>query len=506
MVPAAFRLVDSVPKTPSGKLDRARLSSLPYGEIETSPSAEPRTRNERVLARIWEDLLCAEGGGIDSSFLDIGRDSLLSVRCVTLARKAGLNLAGNQLYRTPTTGALFFLRGGILNIKNLDHALAHVIEKHKGLGLRFARTQDGLGLGIGPCPTERIVGKIDLVRMVSPDQRRTIEIVSAERQHMFRFDGHTPLVHIAASRASESGDYYLLVLMHHVVAVGIGYRLFLEVLEDAYNALATGHGVNGPEAVQRLSSRLKRLENYADSEAPDEIKYREDIDCDQFSLRVSDASSHGTSVEGSARTVHDASLGRRREDASGRSLRVDQAKYHLEIEREATAGLLSNGARSAPCQVFDAFLAALSSACGALFDNYSLWIDSVTWTRGRLFDDFDSSRIIGLISELVRLPLNVSGSESHSYRARLIYRQRNALPREGIGFLALKFLNRDPVVRCRLDHLPLPWGELSRRFAPPFRRLFSRHRLLPTSDRLTHDPSRADYEVAAIFARSCNRS
>ncbi|MCA1424218.1 MULTISPECIES: hypothetical protein [unclassified Bradyrhizobium] len=102
------------------------------------------------------------------------------------------------------------------------------------------------------------------------------------------------------------------------------------------------------------------------------------------------------------------------------------------------------------------FLAALSGACGALFGNYSLWIDSLTSTRGRLFDDFDSSQIIGLLSELVPLSLNVTGRESRSDRARLIYRQRNALPRGGIGFRALKFLNRDPAVRRRLDRLPLP--------------------------------------------------
>ncbi|WP_407194511.1 phosphopantetheine-binding protein [Bradyrhizobium sp. STM 3566] len=99
---AFFRLVDSVPLTTSGKIDRTRLSSVPYRGIETSQSAEPRTRNERVLARIWEDLLGVKGVGIDSSFFDIGGESLLSVRCVTLACKAGLNLTVNQLYRTPT--------------------------------------------------------------------------------------------------------------------------------------------------------------------------------------------------------------------------------------------------------------------------------------------------------------------------------------------------------------------------------------------------------------------
>ncbi|WP_439403403.1 condensation domain-containing protein [Bradyrhizobium sp. DASA03068] len=500
LVPATFRLVDSVSPTTSGKIDRARLFSLPYRQIKTNPSFEPRTRNERILSRIWGNLLGAKGVGIDSNFFDIGGESLLSVRCVTLARKAGLNLTVNQPYRTPTIrdlaagqaeaaphnvassdsllpvtpaisfwnsligldeyfkiGDLFFLGGGLLNIKVLDRALAHVIERHEGLRLRVARTQDGLRLGIRRCPAERFVEKIDLVRMNGPDQRRTIEGVSARRQHLLRFDGHTPLVHVAAFPTSESGDYYLLVLMHHFVADGMGYRLFLEVLEGAYNARAAGHDVNGPKTVQRLSPWLKRLERYANSEAPDKLKHWEDIDYDQFNLRVREASSRGTSVaEGSARELRDAGLGGRREDANGRSLRVHQAKYPLEIDEEPTAGSLGIGVRTAYCQDFDVFLAALSGVCGALSGNCSLWVDNLTSARGRLFSGVDSSQIIGFISELVPLPLNVTGRESRSDRARLIHRQRYALPRGGIAFRALKFQNRDQAVRYRLDRLPLP--------------------------------------------------
>lgn len=500
MLPAAFRAADSIPLTTSGKIDRTRLSSVPYRYIETNLSAEPRTRNEQVLARIWEDLLGAKAVGIDGSFFDLGGDSLLSVRCVTLARKAGLNLTVNQLYRTPTIrdlaadeargashnvpsengslpvppaiaswnhlvgfdehfnmGDLFFLPGRILNIQILERALAHVMERHEGLRLRIARTQDGLRLRIGPCLAERIVEEINLVGMTGPDQRRAIESVSARRQHMFRFDGHTPLVHVTAFRTSESGDYYLLALIHHFVADGIGYRLFLEALDGAYNALAAGDDVNGSKTPQGLSHWLKRLEHYANSEAPGELKYWEQIDYDQFNLRVSDTSSRGASFgKETARELHYANLGGSREDACCRSLSEEQAMYHLAMDEEATAGLLSITARSAHCQDVDVFLAALSGAFGGLFGNYSLFIDGLTSARGGLFDDFDSSQIIGHISELVPLPLIVTGREPRSNRARSIYQQRNALPRRGIGFRALKFLNRDPAVRSRIDRLPLP--------------------------------------------------
>ncbi|KRQ93631.1 non-ribosomal peptide synthetase [Bradyrhizobium valentinum] len=500
MIPAAFRLVDTIPLTASGKIDRARLSSVPYREVGPVPSAEPRTRKERILAGIWQDLLGAKWVGIDQSFFDIGGDSLLSVRCVTLARKAGLNLTVDQLYRTPTIrelaadraavtlhtfpsadaslpvipaisswnrlvgfdehfniGDLFFLPGGVLNIRILERALAHVMDRHEGLRLRIARTDDGLRLTIGPSVAERLVEEIDLVGMTDLQQRKAIESVSARRQHTFRFDGQTPLVNVTVFRTSQSGDYYLLVLMHHFVADGIGYRLFLEALDGAYNALASGHAVSGPENIQMLSPWLKRLEHYANSEAPAELEYWERIDYHQFNLHVSDTSSGGASFSKvTARELHHARVEGRIDEANCRSLWEDQAKYHLEIDKEATADLLNIAARLAHCQDFDVFLAAISGAFGRVFGNYSLWIDSLTSIRGRLFDDLDPSQIIGHISELVPLPLSLTGTEPRPDRARSIYRQRNVLPRRGIGFRAMKFLNRDPAVRSRIDRLPLP--------------------------------------------------
>ncbi|MHC4049582.1 amino acid adenylation domain-containing protein [Bradyrhizobium sp. 25ACV] len=500
MIPAAFRFVDNIPLTTSGKIDRAGLSSVPYREVGPAPSAEPSTRKERILAGIWRDLLGIERVGIDQAFFDVGGDSLLSVRCVTLARKAGLNLTVDQLYRTPTIrelaadgatialhtapsvdgalpvtpaiaswkplvgfdehyniGDLFFLPGGMLDIRLLERALAHVMDRHEGLRLRIARTDDGLRLTIAASVAERLVEEINLGGMTSLRQRKAIESISARRQHMFRFDGQTPLVNVTVFRTSESGDYYLLVLMHHFVADGIGYRLFLEAVDAAYDALGSGHAVSGPETMQMLSPWLKRLEHYANSEAPAELEYWERIDYDQFNLHVSPTPAGSASFsQVTARELHYARLEGRADDANCRVLWEDQAKHHLEIGKEATADLLNIAARSAHCKDIDVFLAAISGACGRVFGNYSLWIDSLTSTRGRLFEDIDPSQIIGHISELVPLSLSLTGTEARPDRVRSINRQRNAPPRRGVGFRVLKFVNRDPAVRSRIDRLPLP--------------------------------------------------
>ncbi|MCW1413753.1 amino acid adenylation domain-containing protein [Rhizobium sp. 1AS11] len=498
MIPSDVQMVRLMPLTANGKIDRARLPFVSSRAMQKTEPAEPRTERERLLAGIWQELLGAKSIGIDDSFFDIGGNSLLSVRCVTLARKAGLSLTVNQLHQTPTirelatyqtsaaTSALaasdgpmpvtpaishwnscvgigehynivdlFFMPAGILNVFILERALAHVIGREEALRLRIAETESGLSQVIGSIP-DPIVEEINLVGMATAQQLTAIEQACAERQRIFRFDGRTPLIRVSAFRTSESGDYYLLVLLHHFVADGVGYRLFLNALEAAYDSFAAGRTAADPDTTT-LSRWLQRLGNYANGEAVTELEHWEGLRYDLFDIGVSDS---GTNAAGfsaqTARWLHYAGSEKHIDEEFCRPLWKDQATYHIRISEETTGKLLKVAAASAQCEDFDLLLAAISGAFGRAFGNYSLWIDSLTSTRGCLFDDIDPSQIIGYIGELVPLPLYVTGTESRPDRARSIYQQRTSLPRQGIGFRALKFLNRHPAVRERIDRLPLP--------------------------------------------------
>ncbi|WP_028002338.1 non-ribosomal peptide synthetase [Sinorhizobium arboris] len=496
MLPSDFRMVERMPLTPSGKIDRARLSSISSRPIRKARSAEPRTEREQLLAAIWQELLGTKAIGIDDSFFDVGGNSLLSVRCVTLARNAGVNLTVGQLHRTPTIrqlathqapaatgvtlkgslpvtpavthwnsivglgehyniGDLFFMPAGLLNISILERALVHVIGREEGLRLRINQTDRGLSQVIGSiadCPVE----EVDLVGVATSEQLTVIERACAERQHSFRFDGRTPLVKVSAFRTSESGDYYLLVLLHHFVADGVGYRLFLNALDKAYSSLAAGRIAADPGTTP-LSQWLARLNDYANGEAPAELQHWESLRYELFDIRVSDAGSRAARFSAeTARWLHYEGFDGPIDEKFCRPLWKDQATYRLRLDEETTTRLLKIVPTSAHCEDFDVLLAAISGAFGRAFGNYSLWIDSLTSTRGGLFDDIDPSQTIGYIGELVPLPLYVAGTESRQDRARSIYQQRSALPRKGIGFRALKFLNRHPDVRERIDRLPLP--------------------------------------------------
>jgi hypothetical protein len=93
MIPSFIGLLTQMPLTSNGKLDR---SSLPTpGELERRAQPEfvpPSTSTEKLLARIWAELLDVPKVGIHDDFFDLGGHSLLAMRAANTV---------SQLFRRP---------------------------------------------------------------------------------------------------------------------------------------------------------------------------------------------------------------------------------------------------------------------------------------------------------------------------------------------------------------------------------------------------------------------
>jgi len=83
MVPQQFVEIDSLPMTPSGKLDRRALP-VPQEECQTEEVyVAPQSEVEKVITGIWQELLHAKTVGIHDSFFDLGGNSLLLMRMLS---------------------------------------------------------------------------------------------------------------------------------------------------------------------------------------------------------------------------------------------------------------------------------------------------------------------------------------------------------------------------------------------------------------------------------------
>jgi len=103
MVPSAVMLLEALPLTANGKLDRAKLPA-PGTDAEVQDSfVAPRTPTEETVARIWRDVLKKPRIGITESFLDLGGHSLLAIRVLgRINKELGVRLPLRSLFETPT--------------------------------------------------------------------------------------------------------------------------------------------------------------------------------------------------------------------------------------------------------------------------------------------------------------------------------------------------------------------------------------------------------------------
>lgn len=104
MMPSSITVLDAMPKTESGKLNRP---ALPRPAVSTTGVTEPpRTDTERALAVVFGELLSAAQVGRFDDFFALGGDSILSVQLSARARAAGLPVSPRMVFENPTVQRL----------------------------------------------------------------------------------------------------------------------------------------------------------------------------------------------------------------------------------------------------------------------------------------------------------------------------------------------------------------------------------------------------------------
>ncbi|WP_324789308.1 non-ribosomal peptide synthetase [Streptomyces sp. H51] len=105
LVPQAFVLLDALPLTPSGKVDRRALPE-PEPLRGGAASSPPRDALETVIAQAWADTLKLDGVGREDHFFRLGGHSLVATRITSHLREAlGVAVALRTLFLNPTLAA-----------------------------------------------------------------------------------------------------------------------------------------------------------------------------------------------------------------------------------------------------------------------------------------------------------------------------------------------------------------------------------------------------------------
>jgi len=107
MVPNAFVILEALPLTANGKIDRRALPPPESSSEASDKYVAPRTPMEEILATIWSEVLKVQKVGINDNFFELGGHSLLATQLVAQIRdRLKIELPLRQLFNSATLAEL----------------------------------------------------------------------------------------------------------------------------------------------------------------------------------------------------------------------------------------------------------------------------------------------------------------------------------------------------------------------------------------------------------------
>ncbi|CAH0229002.1 non-ribosomal peptide synthetase [Pseudomonas carnis] len=498
MVPAHLIVLQSMPLTANGKLDRRALPE-PDPEANRQAYVAPRSELEHSLAAIWCAVLNVEQVGLDDNFFELGGDSILSIQVVSRARQAGIHFSPRDLFQHQTVQSLAavatrseliiaeqgLLTGPsgltpiqhwffdtdiparqhwnqalvlkplqLLDAHRLEQALLAVLEHHDALRLSFTPRDaqwhaEHMGVPEGGVLLQAQVRDMQACTALFTDTQRSLDLAQGPLLRALLVDG-------------PQGQQRLLIAIHHLVVDGVSWRILLEDLQNVYRQLSDGQSVSLPAKTSALRDWAARLQAYAHSES-----LREELSLWQAQLA-------GPTV---ALPVQRPQGARRNSDAETVSVRLDA---------ERTRQLLQQAPSAYRTQVNDLLLTALARVLCRWSGQASALIQLEGHGRETLFDDIDLTRSVGWFTSAYPLRLTPQAEQGDSIKA--IKEQLRGVPHKGLGYGVLRYLAED---LCKQSMAALPSAQVTFNYLGQFDQSFGTDALfhpLEESAGLAHDP------------------
>ncbi|WP_198299656.1 non-ribosomal peptide synthetase [Tumebacillus avium] len=115
MVPSAFVLLEAMPLTANGKINRRALPDPDFALLDDGTFVAPRNALEEQVAAVWAEVLGAEQVGVHNHFFLLGGHSLLATQVVSRVNKAfGVQVPLRVLFEAPTVAEFSQKLAGLL--------------------------------------------------------------------------------------------------------------------------------------------------------------------------------------------------------------------------------------------------------------------------------------------------------------------------------------------------------------------------------------------------------
>jgi len=469
MIPAYFILLDRIPLSPSGKIDRGCLPEPVV--INEKIYTPPETKTEKILVRIWSQVLGLKEQkiSIDDNFFQLGGDSIKVVLISARLQKYNMSISINEFFLKPTIreaakqirlvqreihqGVIdgpvaltpiqkwFFTKkfrgknhfnhmvwiqpSKRFDKKILKQVFIKILEHHDALRMVFKMSEDGVFQRNRGIMGEKLLDMKVIEYKTGIDMN--LERIAERINRSIRLSSG-PLLKLCLFRTKVND--LLLIVVHHLVIDGISWRILLEDFENGYEMGEKGMRISFPNKTDSFKYWASRLKDYAESpKALEELEYWGKINQVKVDRLSKDYSTSKNKKKYSNRAVIDMHLNRKETDIMlGEINRV----YNTEVN--------------------DILLTALGMALFEWKEMEIIGIQMEGHGREPIMKDINISRTIGWFTSQYPLVLDMKllpdkslhsalhGDEQVSYLLQKVKKTLRQVPNKGIGYGILKYL------------------------------------------------------------------
>jgi acyl carrier protein len=300
MVPSALMVLDKLPLTANGKIDRQALPEPEDIHTQSKAYIAPTTPTEEVIANIWAEVLRRDRISRDDNFFDLGGHSLLATQVISRVRRTlATEIPLRVLFEFPTVNALAtqvermqreastfapppikpvprtqdlplsfaqqrlwlvdqlepnnpvynipraLRMKGALNRDALTRALNEIVRRHESQRTTFSVANGKPVQVIAPSLTLP-VRAIDLENLAHEQREPEARRIAIEDAAMPFQLSTGPLVRATLLRLSDE-DHVLTLTMHHIISDAWSAGIFMQELSALYSAYINAQSSPLPE-------------------------------------------------------------------------------------------------------------------------------------------------------------------------------------------------------------------------------------------------------------------
>ncbi len=471
MVPLKYVILDKLPLSPSGKVDKSKLPDpIPY---DTKNYQGPRNDKEQLLAKVWSQVLRTKHIGRNDNFFLLGGDSIVAMQIITKLNQEGWRIRASDIFHHPTISKLshrmksahsgsrtsktdsviegkvgltpiqsWFFELGFkttshfsqfvvvkLNIKPISSIIEKsfdaLIQHHDILRASFELSN---GNWCQTIKSDQFSLKLAHEKLSGKKSLYTNEAIEyIVRNKYSKFDLSSPPL-LKCVLLKDSQNHYLVMIAHHLIIDVVSWRIFLDDFFMAYHTYTNNQTIVLPMKSSSYKLWSELLAKYSESsfitkEIPFWLEQTtlHHMPIDHF---------RGENTEKSARVL---------------CSELDLSQISLNYKQVSPKDILTS----------------------ALVLTLSKWLETDTvgfFIEGHGRETFngtlDLSRTIGWLTSLYPIKLdldkNLIDEVNYLNLIRDIRKKLSNIPHHGIGFGLLKYLNNDPKIKEQMAKITAP--------------------------------------------------